>query len=102
MKKLFPEMYDRAETGQVIVSALYWLACYCLIPFVMTVVLVGSYGDSAVVTGFDIGIYALNFLAMLGIFGRYLKDSFLNVQINLREFLATVLACAVLMSLITL
>lgn len=95
MKKLFPRMYDHPEAITIATSAMYWFVCYVLIPFFTTVMLIGSYGDTGLVSGFDLGYYTLNFFVMAAIFFRYIKDSFLTVQINTRNFIITALVTAV-------
>lgn len=96
MKKLFPRMYDHPEASTIVTSAMYWFVCYVLIPFVTTVILIGSYGNTGLVSGFDLGYYTLNFLAMAAIFRQYIMDSFLTVQINTRNFIITTLVAAVI------
>lgn len=100
MRKLFPRMYDRPETGTLVTSGIYWFVCYVLIPFVTTVMLAGSYGNSGLVAIFDLVYFGLNFLVMVSLFGNYLKESFLNVQIGTRNFLFTTLVVTVIIAVL--
>ena len=88
---------DRPEASRIVTSIFYWGVCFILIPFMVTVVLVGSYEKLTTVTWFGIGGHVLNFAVVLGIFLPYLKDSFLGVQINRRGFVVTALITAALM-----
>lgn len=96
MKNAFPAMFDRPETSSIIASAVYWTVCYIGIPFITTVMLIGSYSDGGMVAAFDIGYFVLNFFVMAGCFGVYMKDSFMTVQINPGKFGKVVLICGIL------
>lgn len=96
IQKLFPEMYDRPENGPVAASAIYWIICYFMIPFVTQVLSWAFSSDLSAVIGVDLVTYVVNFLCILGLFRPYLADSFLNVQINTAGFVKTVLIASVL------
>lgn len=100
MKKYFPEMYDSPEKGTHFVGIFYWLVCYMMIPFVTTLVVYDSWNDLKVVSWVDLAVYLLNFIVMVTVFGKYLADSVLNVQINKKGFLKTALPTALVVFLI--
>lgn len=102
MKKLFPHMFERPENGTIVSGAMYWFVCYVLIPFVTTVMLVGFYGNTSVASGVDLGCFALNFVAIGGLFFQYLRDSFLTVRINTRKFLFTTLITAAIIVILVI
>lgn len=97
MNKWLPEMYDRPDNGPVAASALYWVICYFLIPFVTLVLSWAFSSDLSAVIGVDIVTYIVNFLCMFHLFRDYLSDSFLNVSLDKAAFIKTVLRSAGLM-----
>lgn len=94
MRKLFPHMYDAPHSSIIVISAIYWFICYVLIPFTTTVMLVGSYNNTGLIAVFDLIYFGFNFLVMASLFGKYLKESFLNVQIDTRNFFITTFVTA--------
>ena len=100
MDKWFPEMYDRPENGPVAASAVYWVVCYFMIPFVTLFLSWILYYDLTTFVGVDIVTYFVNFLCMLALFRSYLSDSFLEVQLNLPRFFKTVLVAGVLVLIV--
>ena len=96
MNKWFPEMYDRPENGPAIASVVYWGICYFMIPFVTLFLAWAFSSDLSTVIGVDIATYIVNFLCMISLFGSYLSDSFLEVQLGMSRFIKTVLIAAVL------
>lgn len=102
MKKLFPTMYDCPEK-QIIASGITcWLGCYMLVPFVITVMLAGSYQNGGLVAGFDIGYFVLNFLVMAALFFGYLRESVLNIRVYTGRFWGTVAIGAGIMAVSSL
>jgi hypothetical protein len=100
MSKIFPEMYDRPSNGAVAAGGIYWVVCYFMIPFVTQVLAWAFSTDLSLVGGVDIVAYAINFLCMLALFRPYLADSFWNISLNKRGFIAAVFVAAVLILLI--
>lgn len=97
MNKWFPEMYDRPENGSIAVSAIYWVICYFMIPFVTRFLSYAFSSDLFAVIGVDIATYIVNFLCIFWLFRAYLSDSYLNIQ---KGFAVTVLISTGLVLLI--
>ena len=100
MSKWFPEMYDRPDNGPVAASAVYWVICYFMIPFVTLVLSWAFSYDLGAVIGVDIVTYFINFLCITGLFRTYLADSFESAMFDKASFIKTVLLAAILMLLI--
>lgn len=90
MKKLFPEMYDRPENRLIVTIFAYWPIIYVLLPILLRIMALGSYNQVSVLSWCEI---AYNVFILLGIliFCRvYLKDSFVGVQLDPKNFFTTV------------
>lgn len=101
MNKLFPNMFDRPENGQIIGGGFYWIVCYVVIPLFSTVFVALFSGTLTAATWLDILIYGINFSAMTLLFRSYLKDSFWNVRLNIKRFVIIALIGAGLMFFIS-
>lgn len=97
MKEQFPDMLDCPDTPKIIVSVLYCVLAFFSLPFIMLLLMQGSFGDNAVSSGIEIAYHVINFFAAVWIYREYLVDSFLNVQINVKGFLKTVGTCVTIM-----
>ena len=96
MSKWFPEMYDRPDNGPVAASAVYWVICYFMIPFVTLILSWAFSYDLSAVIGVDIGTYCLNFLCIISLFREYLSYSYENALFNKTCFVKAVLIAVVL------
>lgn len=97
MQKNFPTMLDRPETPQVIISVIYCLLAFFSLPFIMLLLMQGSFDNDAVRSGIEIAYHVINFLVAVFVYREYLGESFLNVQIDVKNFLKTVGICVALM-----
>ena len=97
MKKLFPEMLDRPETGSIVSGVVYAVLCFWSMPFIILLFLADSLQNPSFVATAELVYHAVNGIAAVCIFRGFLKDSFLNVQADKASFFATVGVCASLM-----
>lgn len=89
--KLFSELMLDRPSGRVVgTSACFWMFSFVAIPFFLRLLMIGSYEDYALTSGGQMVYHVFNFLAMLMIFGNYLKDSFLNVEVDTAKVVRTV------------
>ena len=93
MKKILPDMYDRPETMMVFGSLGFGFWCFFIFPTLMTLFCTGV-TSSLTLSWFEFGYHITNFLGVIWLFHSYLKESFFNVQINLKQFFSVTLVCA--------
>ena len=90
MKKMFPDMYDRPESRLVVTIFAYWPIVYVLFPVLLRVMAWDVYNQTIILAWCEI-IYNVLILSGILIFCReFLQDSFMNVQINPKNFFSTV------------
>lgn len=95
--KLFSElMLDRPEGRVVGTSACYWIFSFVAIPFFLRLLMIGSYDDHTLTSGGQLVYHVFNFAAVVLIFWNYLKDSFLNVEVDTSKVVRTVASSAAL------
>ena len=93
MNKTLPPMLDKPE-GRVIGSGLtYWAFAFLLFPF-MIALFSSDEGQLLFGDKLDFIYHLVNFIAAVAIFLPYLKESFFEVQLNVKTFFKTVAACA--------
>lgn len=97
MREHFPDMLDCPDTPKIIVSVLYCILAFFSLPFIMLLLMQGSFNDEAVLSGVQIAYHVINFLAAVWIYREYLGDALLNVQIDVKGFLKTVGTCVTVM-----
>jgi len=90
MNKLFPDMFDRPDTHRVVAGIGFCLFPFFLVPFLLRILVVDTPKEYEVIAWLDIVYHVFNAVAMLVIFGAYLKESFFNVRYNVKNFFATV------------
>lgn len=83
-------MWDRPSSRAVAGGFSYNILTFWLLPFVCLLMMQGSFDNVSTASGVEMGFHAVNFLAAVYIFWRYLRDSFINVQINLKAFFSVV------------
>ena len=94
MGKFFPHMYDSPESHQVVGGITYSAIPFIVLPFTLTLLTIGV-RDTAPYVVLEYLYQAINFAAMFAIYRSYLRDSWLNVSINVRSVLKTCIAAAV-------
>jgi len=92
MKSHFPLMLDRPETSTVISGATYLCISFVFFPF-MGIMFAQDESQMLYGAWIDIFYHLCNAVLAVCIFLRYLKDSFLNVQVYKKLFWATVGIC---------
>ena len=93
VNKTLPPMLDKPE-GRTIGSGLsYWSLAFLLFPLMIALF---SSDEGQVLFGdkMDLVYHLVNFIAAVATFLPYLKESFLEVQINTKKFLVTTMICA--------
>ena len=93
MSKFFPQMYDSPETGQSVGGFTYGVVPFLVLPFTLTLLTIGA-NDTAPYVWLEYVYQAINFIAMFAIYRSYLRDSWLNVSINVKGLLKTCIAAA--------
>ena len=91
MGKLFPHMYDSPEGNQCVGGFTYGAVPFVVLPFTLTLLTIGV-SDSKPYVWLEYLYQAINFAAMFAIYRSYLRDSWLNVSINVK---GVVFACLV-------
>lgn len=79
-------MLERPETSQIGSTLLYNIFAFWVMPFIMFLLMQGSFENMSVRAGMEIAYHVINFVAAVFLSGRYLADSFFNVKTNLKEF----------------
>lgn len=99
MKKLFPYMTDRPETGLVIAGFVYWFLGYCFVPFGIVLITAGLDPITAqlVRAWLEIAYHFVNGVIVVCIMYRYLSESFYKVTLHKKSFIGTVAAACGLM-----
>ena len=91
MGKFFPHMYDSPEPNQSVGGFTYGVVPFLVLPFTLTLLTIGI-KDTAPYVWLEYLYQAINFTAMFVIYRSYLRDSWLNVSINVRGVVLTCLA----------
>ena len=86
MKKLFPEMTVRLDTGHMICALAYWLLCFLLFPFFIPILAMGVQRDRTVLSWVEIVFCAINGGVMIGVLKEQLSDGVLSIQVTLKGF----------------
>lgn len=90
MSKLFPDMNDRPDNRLVITICAYWPIVYVLFPVLIRVMAWDVYNQPTILAWCEI-VYNTLILSGILLFCReYLRDSFVNVQINPKGFFSTI------------
>lgn len=101
MNEIFPEMIDRPDSGRVIAGLLYGVLCFISLPFILLLLMQGSFDNYATMGWFETVYHIINFILAIVIFRNYLGESFLNVQIDTKKFFAVCGICAGLIFLVS-
>ena len=100
MKKLFPVMYDLPERTMSVAGLIYGIIGFYTLPF-LALFFSGGFVESADLSWFEFAYHLVNFCVAIWLFKSYLKDSWFNVQCNVKSFCITVAVCAGFMILYT-
>lgn len=95
MHKLFPTMLETPEDREIASGAVYWVVAFLFLPGLLVLSTITA-RDIPYRSWLDIGYHGLNFLMALFFFWRYLKESFLLVQVDTKKILGTSAICAAL------
>lgn len=101
MKKYFPTMTESPDGHTLAGSIPYWFFAFFMIPALMSLSTIDSRGQSYEIW-LEIGYHVCNFVAVLLFFFRYLKDSFLILQVSTKEILLTAGICAAVICVLKL
>jgi len=85
-------MLERPSSSKIAASVTYGILAFFSLPFILLLLLQGSFDNEEVVVGVEMAYHVINFLATLCIFHAFLKESFWNVESNVKHFAKTV-AC---------
>lgn len=83
-------MLERPESSKIVASITYGILAFFSLPFILLLLLQGSFDNEEVVVGVEMAYHVINFLATLCIFHAFLKESFWNVESNVKHFAKTV------------
>ena len=87
MKTSISILTDYPEKQTIIGSVSYSVFSYALLPSLFFWLNIDRTMDYSKLVWFDIVLRGINFVAVLGMFFRYLRDSFWNVQMNTKNVL---------------
>ena len=94
--KLSPSpMYTYPERTTFMAGLAYGVIAFFTFPF-LALYFSQGFRDSGSLSWFEIVYHVINFFAAIYIFRDYLKDSFMDVECNLKPFLSTVTECTIL------
>lgn len=100
MKRFFPIMNDDTEKGMHFALLAYWVFAFGVAPSWMPLFGDGFWDNLPVISWFEIIYHVLNSLVIVIMLKTYLKDSFLNVQLDPKGFLKIVgLSASVMLAL---
>lgn len=97
MKRFFPIMNDDTEKAMHFVLFAYWIFAFVLVPIFIPLLADGLWDDLGVTSWIETAYHVLNSVVILIMLGTYLKDSFLNVQLNPKGFFMIVGLSALVM-----
>ena len=101
MKKFFPRMMETPGGHALAGGIPYWFLAFLMMPALISLSTIGSRGQSYEIW-LEIGYHVCNFVVVLLFFFSYLKDSWLLVQVNTKEVLATAGICAAVITVLKL
>lgn len=90
MKRFFPIMNDDTEKGMHFALLAYWIFAFGVMPSWMPLFGDGFWDNLPVISWFEIAYHVINGVVIVIMLKTYLKDSFLNVQLDPKGFLKTV------------
>ena len=90
MKRFFPIMNDDTEKGMHFALFAYWIFAFGVMPTWMPLFGDGFWDNLPVISWFEIAYHVINGVVIAIMLKTYLKDSFLNVQLDPKGFLKTV------------
>ncbi len=100
MKRFFPIMNDDTDKGMHFALLAYWILAFWFLPFWMPLLGAGYWDDLPVISWFEIIYHAINCVVVVLMLKEYLKDSFINVELNLKGFFLIVGLSALAMLLL--
>lgn len=88
MSRLLPVELEAPEKQYVITGAIYSIVCFFSLPFLFFIFSTGFHDDFFALSWFEIAFHILNFIVIFRLFGEYLSDSLLNMQLHKDEFIS--------------
>lgn len=88
MAKIFHQELEAPEKQYVITGAIYSIACFFSLPFILLLFKIGLENNPVALTWFDIVFHVLNFVIIFKLFKDYLSDALLNMQLNQDSFIS--------------
>ena len=83
-------MYDAPPATLAVVCTMAGLFSVTITPLVITLLMIGSYGNSTITAWFEIGHHICNVLLLFMGYRGYLAESFLNVQVYTDKLISTI------------
>ena len=93
MDEIFPDMIERPDTGNIIAGLFCGFLCFVSLPFLLLLFMQGSFEIEGAVGIAEIAYHVINFIIAVIIFGKYLQEAFLTVQIDTKKFFAVCGIC---------
>ena len=93
-------MYDRPETSNVFAAAMYIYLCYVSLPFIMLLGAINGGDRLDLLSWIELAVHIISFIAAISIFSSYLKDSFWNVQTQVKNIALTAALAVVLIGVV--
>lgn len=90
MRKHFPLMNERPEFPRLVIGLIYGVLAFFSMPFLMLILIQGSFENEAVMNGVEIVYHIINGVAGLYIMWEYVKECVLYAPITRRDLLQTV------------
>jgi hypothetical protein len=88
MKNMLRQELEAPEKQYVITGAIYSVACFFSLPFLMLLFKTGLENNLVALSWFDIAFHVLNFVVVFKLFREYLSDSLLTMQLNKDTFIS--------------
>lgn len=89
MKTKLSLMLDRPETPTIIGAVCYAFLTFVSVPFILLLLMTGSFENPEVLAGCQLFYYFCNFVVVIFTFRSYLAESFLNVHLNKQTLIST-------------
>ncbi len=103
MKKLFPLMYNRINTGHIIAIYIYWFMAFIFVPFAIPFLAYGLWSNTSILSWIECIYYLLNAVVMVILLKEHFKSSYYYARRKKKNFVYTLLiACGLMISVAVL
>ncbi len=89
-------MLERPDGGNIVASLSYSVMAFFVLPFILLLLMQGSFHNQAITAGMEIAFHVINFLASVLIFGGYLREGLQNFRFDPVPVLKAVLLYSLL------